>query len=226
MRPLAHDAGVGGSGIPGELARQQSVLKREVREEAESEALRCRKHFALRTAGEQAVVVLRRDERHGAALPRDEMRLGRLPAREVRVSDIADLALAHQVAQRVERLVDRRRRVGGVQLVEVDPVRLKAGEGCLDRATHVGAGCFRTAENACREVDVPELRREDDVVASALQRLAHEGLGEPRLPAVDVRGVEEGHAGVDRGIQDVAGAVERLGLGAGAAEVVAAEADG
>src|SRR5690606_12879368 len=36
----------------------------------------------------------------------------------------------------------------------------------------------------------------------------------------------EGHAGVDRGIQHLTGAVDRLGAGAGAAEVVAAEADG
>ena len=71
-----------------------------------------------------------------------------------------------------------------------------------------------------------ELRRENHLVAAALQRLAHEGLGQSGVLAVDVGGVEERHAGVDRGVEHLAGAVEGLGAGARSAEVVAAEANG
>ena len=73
---------------------------------------------------------------------------------------------------------------------------------------------------------VAELRGERDLVAPAPQRLAHERLGEPGIPAVHVGGVEEGHAGIDRGVEHGARALEGLGLRALAAEVVAAEADG
>ena len=47
----------------------------------------------------------------------------------------------------------------------------------------------------------------------------------PGSPAVHVGGVEEGDAGVDRGIEHVARAGERLGARSRPAEVVAAEAD-
>ena len=71
-----------------------------------------------------------------------------------------------------------------------------------------------------------ELRRQHHLVAAALQRLAHQRLAQAGLAAVHVGGVEERDARVDRRVEDLDGAGERLGVRARAAEVVAAEADG
>ena len=64
-----------------------------------------------------------------------------------------------------------------------------------------------------------ELRRKRDVIAPATQRAPEERLAE--AVAIDVRGVEERHLGVQRGVDD---GTRRVLVDA-APEVVAAEAD-
>ena len=72
---------------------------------------------------------------------------------------------------------------------------------------------------------MPELRRDDDLVAAPAQRPAEQRLAEAVLAAVHVGGIDEGDARVECGGDDRRRALLRLGGGAGAAEVVAAEAD-
>ena len=94
-----------------------------------------------------------------------------LPAAEVRAAEIAHLALVHQVVQRRQRLLDRGRRFGPVQLVEVDPVGAQPAHRRLDGAPDVAAGSagapvLAVATAAAAHV-AAELGRDHDVVAPA-----------------------------------------------------------
>jgi hypothetical protein len=77
-----------------------------------------RDHLPLLLAVDQVVVVLHRDERR----LRDELRLRELPRVHAAGADVARLAGLDHVVERVHRLVDRRRVVPAVDLVEVDVV--------------------------------------------------------------------------------------------------------
>ena len=125
----------------------------------------------------------------------------------VRAADVAHLAGAHEIVERAHRLVDRRARVEGVHLVEVDDVGLQAAEAFFAGADDVVA----------READVVRagahragaLRREDQAVAVAA--LAHpatddllgaaDGL-ERAAERIDVGGVEEVDAALDGAVED------------------------
>lgn len=182
-------------------------------------APRARRHAPAGCSGSAPTRTARRGARGPRTPPRrSASRTGRYP--------VADLPLAHEVVQRVEGLGDRGRRIGRVQLVEVDPVRLQAGEGCLDRTSHVRPRPFRSGLDARGEPAVAELRGEHEAVAAPAQRLSHERLRQPGRLAVDVRGVEERDAGVGRGVEHSARALQGLGRRSGTAEVVAAESDG
>ena len=168
-------------------------------------------------AGEPRVLALLGDERRQPALGGDRVRLLDHRRREVGGADRAHRALLHELVERAERLLDRRHAVGTVVLVEVDPVGLQPPQRCLDRLADVGA---RTAGGLAVAEVVPELRREHDLVAPAGERAADDLLAAAPV-AVDVRGVEERDARVERGVDHRA----RSLLVDPAAEVVAAEAD-
>ena len=72
---------------------------------------------------EHVVLGLRRDERRELGGVDAAGGLGDAPALEVRAADVPHLAVAHEVVEGAQRLVERRRRVRPVQLVEVDVVR-------------------------------------------------------------------------------------------------------
>ena len=131
--------------------------------------------------------------------------------------DVAHLPFAHELVERAERLLERRDAVGGVVLVEVDHVGSQALQRAFDRLADVLAGTARLG--AVAHV-AAELRREEDPIAPALERFPEERLA-AALIAVDVRGVEERHARVQRGVDDCTRPVEIDT----AAEVVAAETD-
>ena len=50
------------------------------------------------------------------------MRVDDLPAGKIRAADIADFALTDQVVERAQGFLDRRERIGLVQLIEIDPI--------------------------------------------------------------------------------------------------------
>jgi hypothetical protein len=113
--------------------------------------------------------------------------------------DVADLALADEVAERRERLLDVGVRMRPVDLVEVDPVGPQPAQRVLDRADDPSARrALPVGIVAHRAV---ELGREDDVVAApARERLGDDLLG-LALP-VHVGGVDEVDPRVERRVDD------------------------
>ena len=82
-------------------------------------------------------------------------------------------------------------------VVEVDVVDVQARERLLDGRVHV-LGPSAYAAGAVLRKDVSELRREHDLVAMPLDRLTDERLVLARPRAVDVGGVEEEDAELER----------------------------
>jgi Trypsin len=83
-----------------DLAGEQAVGQREVGQHAEPELAGRGHQLRLGLPLQQRPVVLRGDEGLGAGLPRHVGGIGRLPAGQVGVAEIADLALADQLAER------------------------------------------------------------------------------------------------------------------------------
>src|SRR4029453_5322353 len=118
-------------------------------------------------------VVLEHHESSGAVLARDAVRLGQLLGGEVGAADRADLPLPHELVERPERLRDRRRGVGLVQVVEVDVVGPETSERAFDRRAYPDG-------RAVSGLLAPaELRREHRLGAAALEDLAEESLASP-----------------------------------------------
>ena len=101
-----------------------------------------------------------------------------------------------------------------MDLIQIDPIRSETAQTVVDRLPHVR----RTGTLASIIDRQPELRREDHSIALSGQRAAEEllALGS----TVDISGVEESDAGVERGAHDGF----RTRVVQGHAEVVAAEA--
>src|SRR5205085_5854638 len=111
----------------------------------------------------------------------------------------------------------RRDAVGPVVLVEVDVLHAQPTQRRVDRLADVRprAACSRAVPHVAAE-----LRREQDAVAPALEHAPEQLLTAPAV-AVDVGGVEEADALVERRVDDRT----RLLQADAAADVVAAEAD-
>ena len=152
----------------------------------------------LGLALEQRPVVLRRDER-GVAVTRREVRgVGQLPAGEVRVADVPDLALGDQLAQRGEGLLDRGRQVRDVQLVQVDVVGAQPAQRSGHRAADVGSPALRPRRGPVPHVHAAaaELRGQHHLVTARAEDLA-QGTLRAAAPAICVRRVEQGDPDVD-----------------------------
>src|SRR5438132_877608 len=83
---------------------------------------------------------------------------------------------------RSERLLDRHRRIGDVELVQVDVIGAEAPEAVLERAcrpARAGATAVRVAGRSHTE-----LGRDDDIVATLAERASEVLLGAP--PALGV----------------------------------------
>ena len=132
------------------------------------------------------------------SLARRPLRLDDLTGGERVRTDVSNLALVDEVAQRPKRLLDVGVRIGAVDLVEVDPVGVQASQRVLDLGDDSSA---RVAPVVVvfvyRHVD---LRRQHDVVAAPFQRLADNLLG--LAGRVDVGGVEEVDPGVEGSVDD------------------------
>ena len=98
-----------------------------------------------------------------------------------------------------------------VDLVEVDPLRVEAAQRLLDRAHDPAARVALPVGVLTHRA--MELRGQDDVVAAAPESLADDLL---RLAlGVDVGSVDEGDAGVQRGVDDANHPQPGTGSGAG-----------
>ena len=122
------------------LSREQPAGDRVVGDDADALLAAEREHLPLDLAEEQVVAGLDgveagQPERLAAADGPHQ-----LVGQEVRAADVADLALVDEIVEGAQRLVDRRRRVIAVELVEVDVVGLQASQRGIDRVEDVLAG--------------------------------------------------------------------------------------
>ena len=185
---------------PPVLAGEHAAREREVGDVREPLLGRARQTVGLVGALQQAQLVLHADESR-RAVGHGVGRLALLGRREVRAPDLAHEALADEIVQHGEGVRDRHGGVGLVQLIQVDVVGLESLEAVVQRATHVGG---RRAHLVRRHLH-PELGREHDPIATAGEDPTEERLA--ASATVDVGRVEEGHAGVQRCIDDAPRAV-------------------
>src|SRR5665647_419826 len=194
------------------LARRVAPGERRPGEHAQALLARHRQQLHLEVAGDDRVVGLHADEAGPAVAIADAQRLLDLPGGEIGDSDVEDLAHAHEIAERLERLLDGRARVDAMDLVEVDVVGAEAAQAGIDGLHDVltpephvvdvaGAGRGRVAHRAA------ELGGDHDGLAGdacGLERPPQDLLG--LATRVHVGGVEEVDAGVERGAHQRVGA--------------------
>jgi hypothetical protein len=140
-------------------------------------------------------------------------------AGKIRIADVADLALPDQVVQRPQGFLDRRQGIVIVLLVKIDVVGLQPRQAGLDRGHDVAPrGALPGAVLAHR---LGIFCRQHDVLASVAEHLPQHGLRAAHS-GIDVGGIEQRHAEVDRLVDHLARGFEVGAL----AEIIAAEADG
>ena len=119
--------------------------------------------------------------------------------KHLREPEVADLPRANELRHRPDGLLDRRRRIGSVQVVEVDAVGCEPGQGLLARPAHVLRAAVQAASTGTPRlvVGMSELRRDDRFVAASGERSSDELLVHAVL-AVHVRRVEHRDAQLER----------------------------
>src|SRR5690349_12521129 len=163
-----------------------------------------RQDVLLDCADENRVRRLFTSEPLAATLLRHPLGLDDLTGGEGRGPDVANLAGAHQVTQRPQRLVDIRVLLGAMDLVKIDPVCAQTPQTPLDLLRDPAA---RVAE-LVRVIahGAVHLRRKNHVVAAtALQCLPHDFLG--LAAGIHVGGIDEVDAPVEGPVDDADGVV-------------------
>ena len=135
-------------------------------------------------------------------------------------SEVADLALAHQVGHSPDGVLDRSVRVDPMLVVQVDVVSAEALQGALDGGADVRRGAVDHAGSASGVRHQAELRRHHDLIAATLDRPPDQFLVEEG--AVDLGGVEVGDAQIQRPVDGA----DRLDLAAFTGVVVAGHRHG
>src|SRR6266478_8125752 len=152
------------------LAGQEAVGERREWDQAEIVGLQYRHHLAIEPARQEAVLLLARDEVVKAVIPSRPLRLDDLPARQGRAADVADLALADEIVERPQGLLDWCARIRLVLLVKVDPVGFEPSQAGLDLGDNVVArGALEAAGGIHRS---GELGRQHDLLAVIAEDLA------------------------------------------------------
>jgi hypothetical protein len=173
----------------------------------------------LDVAHDEAVFVLAGNEAADIHRARDIFGFRDAPGRKIRIADVADLALANEVVERTQRLLDRRQRIIVVLLVEIDVVGLQPLQARLDCIHDVAPRRALFGAVGCHRLGI--FGGEHDVLAAVAEHGAQHGLGAAHF-RIDVGGVEQGDAEVDRLVDHLARGLEVDAL----AEIIAAEAYG
>ena len=183
-----------GGAVTAVLAAEQAARQRAPHQDAHLFVDRQRDELVLGLAVQQGVVDLLADVPLQPETLRRAERLHEVPGRVVGAPDVADLAVVHEGVEGVEDLLHRRHAVPLVHLVEVDVVGAQAPQARLARPDEVMAGepgvVGTVAHGEAR------LGGDQDVLAPALEDLAHDLLGTPG--GVDVRRVDQVDAGLER----------------------------
>ena len=158
----------------------------------------------LGRAVEHVVVGLRHDRPRHAQPVGDADHVGDLPAAEIGKAPMADGALGDQLAQRTDHLVQRRRLVVEMQVVEVDRL------GLQPLARHLRGPGDPGRRQAARSLDigdrVADLGRQHAIGAALLQEPPQHRLG--LAAGIGIGGVDEIAAGLEITVQHP----RRLGL--------------
>ncbi len=180
-------------------AGQPPAGQRAPRDHRQAVALRYRQDLPLDAPGQDRVGrLLGHDALTPAALG-DPLPLDDVRRLEGRRPDIADLSLVDEVAESAEGLVEVGARFGAVDLVEVDPVGPQPAQAVLDLEGDPPPGVAAVVGPVTHHP--VELRREHHLVAAA----TGEGPADDLLGLalrVDVRGVDDVDARVERAVND------------------------
>src|SRR5262245_44373291 len=164
--------------------------------------IRAERHeLVLEIAADKRVVNLRCSELAPAmsALHADCLR-GE-PGRPIRKADVAYLAVAHQILERFDRLLDRGQHVDLVHQVDIDVVGAKTREASVHGCENVPARETRLDNG--RTHAISDFGRDHHLLAASADRLAEYSLG--FTASVDIRRVEEIDAAIDRARHDFIG---------------------
>ena len=184
----------GGRGGAGVLTGQQAARDRVAGKDADALLGAEREHLLLDLAGERVIAGLDGVEAGQAERLAAADGPHQLIGQEVRAAGVADLSLVDQAVEGAQCLVDRRRRVIVVQLVEVDVAGLQASQRRLDGGEDVLAGV--AGVEGRRPGRGEALGGKDETVPFPPQPATEDFLGNPpgaQIPAqgVGVRGVDE-----------------------------------
>jgi hypothetical protein len=147
-----------------------------------------RQDLFLGLAPPQRVLALQRRDGLDRVCAPDRLHTG------LREAEVLDLARVDQLLDRSGNVLDRDVRVDAVLVEQVDPVRSEPLERRVDAALDRRRAAVEPAPVLFFEVEA-ELRRDHDLVAHRLERLAHELLVRER--PVHLCGVEERDATLD-----------------------------
>jgi hypothetical protein len=133
---------------------------------------------------------------------------------------VADLASGDQLRKGTDGLLDGDLGVHPVLVVEVDVVGAQSPQRALDSGADVRRAAVELPRSATGVRHDAELDRQHDLVASLLDRSAHQRLVVER--PIDLGGIEM----VDAEVQRPVDGADRLGLAAGSDVVVAGHRHG
>ena len=183
-----------GGGVGRVFAGQHAARQRAVGHDAEAVIAAGRKMLDLGHAVHGVVIGLADDRAVDADVVADVADLGDAPGAVIRDAEIAHLALAHQVAHRAHRLLQRRRMVLLVQIIDVDVVGAEPLQAFVGRLQHPAPR--QPAAIGIVADRVGEFCREDPVVPVVGNGAADHLLGLAAI--IGVRGVDEVDAGLAR----------------------------
>src|SRR5687767_4477347 len=178
---------------PSVFAGEKTAREREIRKKRDTGCGAFLKDTVLGIAAEQTVLVLHRNKT-GASWSDRMFGLTKLIDGEVRTADLPNLSGFYKRIECAECVGNRDRRIGCVELVEVDVICLEALEAVLGGAEHIfGASAFPVVVDPHAEFGG------DDHILAALAKSAPEELLALRA-AVAVGGVEEIDSRMESGI--------------------------
>ncbi len=176
---------------PGDRAGEKAAAERAVGDEADAQAPAGGEHAGLGVARPERILALQGGDRVDAA--------GALEGRRGRLgkAEEADLAGADEVGHRPDRVLDRRRRIDAMLVVQVDRLDAQAPQARLGGALDVGRAAVEAAHERVRRIaHDAELGREEDAAAAAR---GSPGRSAPRWRAVRRRRRCRGRSRRDRG---------------------------
>ncbi len=199
------------------LAAQQPARQYAVRGHADSEFAAHRQNLRLDAARHQRVLDLQvADGRH-------RMSAANRLRTHFRQPDVPHITLLDQIGNGADGVLDRHRRVESRRTINVDIVCAEPAQRVRNKVANGGGTRVHPEESARRIALAAELHADDDVLAlTAAQRIANQHF--VGTHAVEVAGVEQRDAGVERGV-DRGDAFVLVGRAVQVGHARAAEAD-